>query len=256
MQDKIYDLLVKSDDIEWQTIIYELVKTEQMNPWDIDVSELTKKYIEIVKHLKEANLKLSGKVLLASAILLKMKSNQFLSVDIAALDALLREPEQEMYDEYEDLGEMGVYDMEAARRRIKEGNFGLIPKTPQPRQRKVSIFDLVNALEKAMEVRKRRVLRTIPNFERKLELPRKGIEIGKLIKEIYLRIGMFFKQNKQTKLTFEQLSNNTQDKKEKVMTFIPLLHLANQRRIDLEQREAFGEIEIRLLNKKIEKQNS
>lgn len=153
MQEKIFDLLVNNDDIQWQTILYDLVKTEQMDPWDVDISTLTQKYIEIIKKLKEANLTLSGKVLLASAILLKIKSNQFMSVDMLALDQLIKGPE-EVYDEYEDLGEVGIYDIEAARRRIASGDYRLIPKTPQPRKRKVSIYDLVNALEKAMEVGK------------------------------------------------------------------------------------------------------
>ncbi len=252
MQDKIFELLVNNDDIQWQTILYDLVKTDQMNPWDVEIGELTARYISTVRKLKEANLRLSGKVLLASAILLKMKSNQFMSVDIAALDQLMQEPE-EIYDEYEDLGEVGIYDVEAARRRIASGEYKLIPKTPQPRRRKVSIYDLVNALEKAMEVRKRRVLRTIPNFERKLELPKKGLDISKAIKDIYARIGAFFKQNKGQSLTFNMLSENSTDRKQKIHTFMPLLYLTNQRRIDMEQEKAFGEIKIKLLNKKVQK---
>jgi segregation and condensation protein A len=250
MQEKIFDLLVNNDDIQWQTILYDLVKTEQMDPWDVDISTLTQKYIEIIKKLKEANLTLSGKVLLASAILLKIKSNQFMSVDMLALDQLIKGPE-DVYDEYEDLGEVGIYDIEAARRRIASGDYRLIPKTPQPRKRKVSIYDLVNALEKAMEVRKRRILRTIPAYEKQLELPKRGMDIGKAIKEVYLRIGDYFKQNKGQKLTFTMLLAN-QDKQEKIRTFMPLLYLTNQRRIDMEQQEHFGEIEIKLMTKKVE----
>ena len=51
------------------------------------------------------------------------------------------------------------------------------------------------------------------------------------------------------KLTFTKLipSNSREDK---VYTFIPLLHLTNQRRIDLEQEKHFGEIEVYLKTKK------
>mgnify|MGYP000237621912 CR=1 FL=1 len=52
MQEKIFDMLLSEDEITWQTIIYDLVKSEQMNPWDVDVSVLTKKYIIILKKLK------------------------------------------------------------------------------------------------------------------------------------------------------------------------------------------------------------
>ena len=51
--EKIFDILVNQEDITWQTIIYDLVKSEEMDPWDIDVSQLTKKYISIIKEMKK-----------------------------------------------------------------------------------------------------------------------------------------------------------------------------------------------------------
>ena len=53
----------------------------------------------------------------------------------------------------------------------------------------------------------------------------------------------------QKRLTFSQLvPSNT--KEDKIYTFIPLLHLTTQRKIDLTQQEHFGEIEIMLNTKK------
>ena len=53
MQQKIYDLIVDQEDITWKSIIHELVRTEQMDPWDINISLLTKKYIKAVKELHD-----------------------------------------------------------------------------------------------------------------------------------------------------------------------------------------------------------
>ena len=89
MQDKILELLLERDEITWQSIILDLVKTQEVDPWDIDISLLSQKYLEIVRKLKEANLFVSGKVLLASALLLKIKSERLLSEDFVALDNLL-----------------------------------------------------------------------------------------------------------------------------------------------------------------------
>ena len=48
--DRIFGLLMsKTDEITWQTIIFDLVKSEQMDPWDIDISLLTQKYIDFEK---------------------------------------------------------------------------------------------------------------------------------------------------------------------------------------------------------------
>ena len=53
MQQKIFQILFEEDEITWQTIIYRLIKEDNMNPWDVDVSLLTKKYIGMLKKLKE-----------------------------------------------------------------------------------------------------------------------------------------------------------------------------------------------------------
>ena len=37
MQDKLYEMLINEDEITWQSIIYDLIKTEQMDPWDINI---------------------------------------------------------------------------------------------------------------------------------------------------------------------------------------------------------------------------
>ncbi len=70
--ERIFQLLYNQDEVTWQTLLYELVKKEEMNPWDINISMLTKKYIETIKKLKELDFRISGKVLLAAAILLKI----------------------------------------------------------------------------------------------------------------------------------------------------------------------------------------
>lgn len=250
---KILDIVTNEEDVSWQSILMDLVKTEQMNPWDVDISLLTQKYIEIVKAMKEANLRVSGKVLLASAVMLKIKSKHLVGADIAALDQLIQSSqvvEEEDYGEYAgmDPNEVGEYNPEAARRRLASGQYGLIPRTPQLRKRKVSIYDLVNALDKAMEVRHRRILKSIPSLQRQLQVPVRGMDISARITSVYEKIKGWFFKKKETKLSFSNLLDN-ESREEKIQTFIPLLHLMNQRRINLEQKETFGEINIQLLKK-------
>ena len=69
MQEEILQMLLKEEEISWKTILYDLVRNEQMDPWDINVSLLTKKYIEVIKTMQEHDFRISGKVLLAAAIL-------------------------------------------------------------------------------------------------------------------------------------------------------------------------------------------
>lgn len=239
--ERIFSILFsKADEITWQSIIYELVKNEQMDPWDIDVSILTQKYIDMLRTLKEHDFRVSGKVLLAAAILLKIKSTKLVGEDLSELDRLLIGVEEGIeelgFDETGEIPKLGEIPT-------------LIPRTPQPRKRKVSIFDLVEALERALEVKKRRLLNSIPPLN--LEAPKKKRDITQIIREVYGRIKSFFISALKDKLTFSKLLPS-ESKEDKVYTFIPLLHLAQQNKIELVQDIPFGEIQVLLMKKEEE----
>lgn len=239
MQEKLLGMLMQKDEITWQSIILDLVKSGEMDPWDVDVSILTFKYLEAIKAMKEANLFVSAKVLLASAMLLKIKSEKLLSEGLVSLDNYLFPPE-----ELEDLDFVGD-----GKKRIKLNvEPKLTIKTPQARKRKVTLNDLIGALEKALEVQERRVIRRAKKEEvpDDLIVPEKSADITTLIGNLHQRIRKWFV--KKPKLVFSDLVPGY-GKKDKLYTFIPLLHLSNQQEVDLDQPEHFGEINISLLTK-------
>ena len=238
MQEKILDMLMKEEEITWQSIIYDLIKKEEMDPWNVDISKLSQKYLETIRTLKEMNFFVSGKVILAASLLLKIKSNKLLNENIASFDNYLFQPEEiEQLEDFEDF--------DTQERLVKPK---LTIKTPLARKRKVSINDLVSALEKALEVEKRRKFRYLraSDPEVEIKIPEKKIDIGQKIKDIYRTITEFFSSNK-TKLTFTNLVPSD-SKEDKITTFLPLLHLENDNKVNLKQEEHFGEIEI-FLNK-------
>lgn len=230
MQDQIYSILIDKDEITWQSLIYDLIRSEQLNPWDIDISLLSKRYIETLKKLKDANFFISGKVLLASAILLKIKSDKFVNEDFVNFDNLLYPPNLEELDLYED----------APNPYINIEHPGLTIRTPLARKRKVSLNDLMLALRKALEVNKRKVMRRLREEEVTVRIPEKKIDISSLIKDVYNKISEFFKYKKES-LTFRKLVPS-EKKEDKILTLIPLLHLDNQEKINLTQEKNFGEI--------------
>ena len=61
-------MLVEKNEISWKTIIYDLINSEKMDPWNVDISQLTKKYLERLHSLKEHDLKVSGKGAFNAAI--------------------------------------------------------------------------------------------------------------------------------------------------------------------------------------------
>lgn len=244
--DAIFDIVFEQDDVSWKSIIYNLVKSEQMNPWDIDVSLLANRYINLVKKMQEHDFRMSGKILLAAAILLKIKSKRLVGQDIEELDRLIASrniDDEEFYEEFDNYDNVRQFLNEGEDDQKPE----LIPKTPQPRVRNVSVYDLVSALEQALEVKKRRVLNSIPNES--LEIPTKSFNISRSIKDIYQRILELFKYDQ--KMTFSNLLPENCSKETKVFTFIPLLHLTNTKKIALKQEEAFGEIDILLRSERV-----
>jgi segregation and condensation protein A len=242
--EKIFEILFEKDEVTWQSILYDLVKTEQMDAWDVDISLLTLKYIETVRKLKEMDLRISGKVLLAAAILLRIKSYKLAGEDLTELDRLLLNKEDEEEADFtEEIGKFESY--------TPEEKAALIPRVPQPRKRKISIYDLVDALEKALEVKRRRVMHSIPPTH--IEIPKRRKEITQVIREVYGRIKTILFQTKGDKLKFSELIPS-QEREDKVYTFIPLLHLSHQRKVDLEQEQHFGDIEILVRRQEVQKE--
>lgn len=236
--EKIFSLLFSEDELTWQNIIYDMIDSSEIDPWDVDIGLLAKKFIGRVRMLKEMDFRISGKVILAAAILLKIKSNKLIDEDIAALDSIINSQDQPG-DLLEELG-----DVEADLGSV--GKIRIFPRTPQPRKRKVSVYDLVRALEQALEVesRRKRWIVTAPI----VEAPKKQRDITLVISDVYNKILVHFKDQSTQALTFSRLLP-TDSKEDKVLTFIPLLHLETQRKVDMDQKEHFGEIFISLCKK-------
>ena len=85
MEERIMQIILgkESNEVTWRSMIYELVKSEQMDPWNVDISVLSKRYVQMLKKLKELDFMVSGKMVLAAAILLKMKSNLLVGEEMA-----------------------------------------------------------------------------------------------------------------------------------------------------------------------------
>lgn len=237
-QKTVMNVLFDKDEISWKNLIFTLIETNQMDPWDIDISKIAVEFIKMLKKLNELNFHISGKVVLASAILLKLKSRKFIEDDIAALDNLINS----QYNEEESILEDSPIIEDRKEREIPSR---LIPKTPQPRKKKVSVYDLINALEKAIEVEVRR--KSIIEITRKPSIKIKISEkdISDIMDELYTVIKNYYAKNDEI-LTFDKLLP-TNSKEDKVMTFVPLLHLDFQGRIDMIQKQHFGIINIRLM---------
>jgi len=235
-EDKIFDILFDQDEISWQAIIHELIKTEKMDPWNIDVSLISEKFIKLLAEMQKMDFRISGKVILAAAFFLKIKSDKLLKEDIAFLDSLINpiDNPEEFLDMLDDAS------MEL-RLRAHEKPV-LKYRTPQPRKRKVSVYDLIDALEQALVVEQRRNYNRFANQSKvKVKRPTKSKDMTLIIDDLYKKIKITLKNVKV--VWFKQLIPS-ESKEDKINTFVPLIFLDNQRKIRIEQKIHFGDIKI------------
>lgn len=228
-QEQIHGLLF-SEQLSWQAIIYDLINTEQLDPWDIDLVLLSSKYLERIRELEEANLFISSKVLFAASLLLRIKSEILLNHYIPSLDEILfgkKEEKRYIQERIELEGE------------IPE----LVQRTPLPRARKVSLEELMAALGKAVKTENRRIQKTVLMKQQEIEtaiaLPRRQINLTEKIKEVYGKLKNIF-SNREERISFSEVAGEDAD--EKIAHFVPLLHLDTQHKVLLEQEEHLKEI--------------
>ena len=243
-QEEIHSLLF-GDKLSWQSIIYDLINSEQLDPWNIDISLLSAKYLEKIRDLESANFFVSSKVLLAAALLLRIKSEILLNRDIPGLDDILfgKKEEKKYVQERIELDED-----------VPE----LIARTPMPRFKKVTLQELMAALGNAIKTENRRIKRIVVakqyEIEAQVNLPKNRINLRDRIREVYSKLKEVFK-NREERLAFSHLIGDKASAEDKIMHFVPLLHLDTQHRVWLEQNGHLEEIYI-LLKEIYEKKNA
>jgi len=240
-QNEVYELLT-SKELSWQAIIYDLINTEQLDPWNIDLAILSNKYLGKIKELEEANFFISSKVLLAASILLRLKSEILIHKYIKSLDEILfgKKEESKPFEKIE----------------IDENELpALYPKTPLPRYKKVSLQELMSALNKAISTENRRIKKEVVKVQQEKDseivLPKVKISVRDRIRKIYSKILTAFKKKK-TKVSYSDIAGG--DKEERIACFLPCLHLDNQHKLFLEQEEHFNEIWVWLYSHYIKEQ--
>ena len=228
-QEQIHELLFDNR-LSWQAIIYDLINSEQLDPWDINISVLTHKYLERVHELEEANFFISSKVLLAASLLLRLKSDILLNRDLQSFDDILYGKNEE-----------NKYTQE--RIELDEDIPELVPRTPLPRFKKVSLQELIAALTKAISTENRRINRVLilkqHELEAHLPIPRRLFNLQEKISGLYSKLKKLF-VNRDERVAFSSLADSNPE--DRLLTFVSLLHLDTQQKIWLEQDGHFEEI--------------
>jgi segregation and condensation protein A len=209
----------------WRELLMELIDTNQLDPWDIDIIKVVDSYIAAVRKMQVMDLHIPANIIFAASILLRMKSETINVFQIE--DNLTIEDDPNIQSE-----------------RVLPEVPPLIPRLRLQPKRKITLSELMDALGDAIKINERRETivrqRSEPlNFVvEKDDIDEKMKIAYGLVKEHADREGL---------TTFGALSKRFSSMESILLgLFIPLLYLAHNQQVTLIQDKFFNEIFIKL----------
>ncbi|MDY6768734.1 MAG: segregation/condensation protein A [Candidatus Nanohaloarchaea archaeon] len=209
--------------------------TEDMDPWDIDLVTLADRYTSYIERAEDFDLEVPGRVILVGAILLRMKAEVLRGAE---------EPAEDGFEEQMEFEEEELVDEAEEGRQLAIPEAVPTPPIKKKGERKVTLDELKQALDKALEIEEERTERT---EQRQVE--DYGIEVEE--KDFTDRLETMYDSLKNYvnggsgALTFSRLVEQ-EENQEKIEQFVNLMHLETEERVKCYQEEWLGEIEIEL----------
>ncbi len=208
----------------WRELLVELVSSNKLDPWDVDIEKVVDGYLAAIKKMKVLDLRVPANMVLAASILLRMKSD---SLSIFAMHE-----------------EAPVEEQLLAGPRVRPEVEQLVPRARMQPRRKVTLQELLSALDHAMKIEvKRQVDHERMTAPISIEIDKEDIE--EKMERLFKRIKRSLDREKMT--TLAQVSaafGNTQDLL--IDLFVPMLFLAHMGRIAVLQDIFFGDILIKV----------
>ncbi|MFN7991302.1 MAG: hypothetical protein U0R44_04055 [Candidatus Micrarchaeia archaeon] len=211
----------------WKDILLELIASNSIDPWNIDLVELSDAFIRKVRDMETMDFVVQANVILAASILLKYKSNYLKSLSYQS-EIPEYVPEEGAGPGIEDYPELTL-------------------SSRIPPKRQITLDELIGEMERIIkydDIERVRIPRGSITETVDMELSEHDIEhdmerlLG-LVRESTDAEGWSL---------FSRLTSKT-DLEGTVYTLICLLHLVQLGSIDLRQDSMFGEIFIHLLDK-------
>ncbi len=204
--------LVLDDELGWEHLISSIIREENMDPMDIDLIEITDRFVSTLASVKNIDFRFGGKFVYTAAILLKMKSD-------SVVDDIMNKHAKKADDGNSKYVRAIPYDI------------SVTPKLPLVRNRKITLTELISAIRSAIKSG----IKPNINFEIK---PRE-IRLEDVIPLLLQRLLRMFREKES--VSFSELLIK-KDKKDYIFTFLPLLFLSNDGKVDLKQDAPFEEI--------------
>ncbi len=218
-------------------LLLHLIKKSKMEIFDIEISEITRMYLNYIEEMTDMNLDIASEYLVMAAELIEMKSRKLLPNKKDEEEEVTEEnPEEELkrrlveYKKYKESTEVF--------RSLEENRANYYTKAPESLKQysseklendgSVGIFDLLDAFQKLLE-------RQEYNKPKNTKITRKELSV----KERVAKIRDILKVHK--KLNFIELFDDF-SKPYVVVTFLSVLEMAKNREINIKQDNNFSDI--------------
>ncbi len=226
-------------------ILVQLAEKGDIDPWDINLIEITDKYLAALDKSPRENLLNAGRAIFFASVLLRLKSDILLNI---SNETLIQSQQRDNFFPEDDL----LNADNEIRLDISKLESFLVRSSlsKQQRKRKISLSDLIFALQQAEEEEERRTLRAKMRADRAftivpLETSDDLLEIAQEedIDEVVEKIEAIIQEHLITEkpITLSFLSGILNNK---TKPFIALLFLAHTQKIVLEQKDFYDEVYI------------
>ncbi len=223
-------------------VLVQLAEKGEIDPWDIDIMEVTDKYLAALDKSPRENLLNAGRAIFFASVLLRLKSDILLNI---SNETLLNSQHTENFFPEDEL----LFDENGPRLDLSKLEGFLVRSSlcKQQRKRKISLTDLIFALQQAEEEEERRALRAKLRANRITivapEMPDDILELAheEDIEEYAEKIEVIIQEHLTTEkpITLSFLSEILNSK---TKPFLALLFLAHAKKVVLEQNEIYGEL--------------
>ncbi len=215
-------------------LLLHLIKTHEMDIYDIQMVEITEQYLSIIEQMKQLDLDVAGEFLLMAATLIHIKSRMLLPVSDEVDEEEGEDPRAELvrrlleYQRYKEAAH-SLAELPLLERDIFAGHYvpTEILDADAADEVSVGVYQLAEAFH--------RLLKEIP-AEVFHEVVREQLSVAEHIQIVLERLA----NNK--RLLFREIFSGQPQRQELVVTFLATLELVKMRMIKVEQANEFGEI--------------
>jgi segregation and condensation protein A len=219
------DLVKIIDQPNWKLLLFDLVKSNEFDIWNIDIISLTDLFLKKIMELKEENLMVPANALLAASILLKIKTYTLKLTSIDYDDELIIPKEEDFL--------LNALNLENPIRN---------------KESQVSLDDLIEAIDTIMNKPTKKNIEKMIKEKAEIEfiIPKSSEDINTRIDFLFSTIKK--EADKEGCLTFKRLFSKNIDNFDIVNNlFIPLLFLNQDQKINVWQDDFFSEILIKII---------